>query len=324
MNLKITQLDFSLTVLTKMSLPEHPESNFRGAFGNELRKLCCLTEKDICKGCRYEDQCAYRQIFEPVMDREELEKTSRRFLTKPRPYILEVKTNRQMEFLPGDEINLRFRFFGEINTYLPFIILSWQKVGQVGIGPDQGKFIISEVWNTNLMTGKAKRIYSEYLNLVYNIDLCMEMNQIDALVSEMPTDQIRIKLLTPMMLKANGRFVKRLEFELLMKNLFRRLSSLVFFYGEGELNLDFPTMLEKASEVKLVRDNTRLVSWSRYSTRQNQKIGMAGLVGEVIYEGELGPFLPYLVLGQYCYVGKNTVFGQGNYKIIPGRYKNKR
>ena len=101
-----------------------------------------------------------------------------------------------------------------------------------------------------------------------------------------------------------------------MKNLFRRLSSLSVFYGEEELDIKFHQYLEQAKEVELAKDTTRWKSWYRYSNRQNKKIKMKGLVGEVAYQGDLEPFLPYLILGQYTHVGKNTVFGLGNYKLI--------
>ncbi len=316
MNFSITQLDFTLTALSKLSLREHPESAFRGVFGQELRKLCCVSGLDECSNCRFTLQCAYQQIFEPVMTPDEIEKSSKRFQTKPRPYIIEVKHHRDTLY-PGEEIILRFRFFSNVKPYLPFIISACQKVGQTGIGTDGGKFVISEIWNVNPLVGKAERIYSEYLNVVNNLNECMQFNQIENLVSEMASDRIRLKILTPMSLKSNGKYVSKVKFDLLMKNLFRRLSSLIFFYGEGALDLDFQELLSIASKVELVKDRTHLERWDRYSNRQQQKVKMAGIIGEVEYHGELEPFLPYLVLGQYCYIGKNTVFGQGNYKIIP-------
>ena len=35
----------------------------------------------------------------------------------------------------------------------------------------------------------------------------------------------------------------------------------------------------------------------------------------VEFEGELGPFMPLLRLGEYLHVGKATAFGQGWYRI---------
>ena len=56
--------------------------------------------------------------------------------------------------------------------------------------------------------------------------------------------------------------------------------------------------------------------WSRYSGRQRQRVEMGGLVGRVTYEGDLSDYLPLLVLGELVHVGKGTVFGNGQYRIV--------
>ncbi|MBD3183343.1 CRISPR system precrRNA processing endoribonuclease RAMP protein Cas6, partial [Candidatus Poribacteria bacterium] len=42
---------------------------------------------------------------------------------------------------------------------------------------------------------------------------------------------------------------------------------------------------------------------------------LGGLLGEVTYKSELGPFLPFVVLGHYAHVGKGATFGLGKYDI---------
>jgi CRISPR/Cas system endoribonuclease Cas6 (RAMP superfamily) len=46
---------------------------------------------------------------------------------------------------------------------------------------------------------------------------------------------------------------------------------------------------------------------------------LSGFVGEVSFEGDLAPFVPYLKLGEYVHVGKNAVFGNGWYEITEMR-----
>ena len=42
---------------------------------------------------------------------------------------------------------------------------------------------------------------------------------------------------------------------------------------------------------------------------------MGGLVGEVTLEGELGPFLPWLVWGTLVHVGKDAAMGNGQFRL---------
>jgi len=43
----------------------------------------------------------------------------------------------------------------------------------------------------------------------------------------------------------------------------------------------------------------------------------AGLVGAAVYQGDLKPFWPYLVFGQWTHVGKGATFGLGGYRLAP-------
>jgi len=59
----------------------------------------------------------------------------------------------------------------------------------------------------------------------------------------------------------------------------------------------------------------RWYDWERYSSRQETRMRLGGLVGEVEFEGELAEFLPYLFLGELIHLGKGTSFGLGRYGV---------
>jgi hypothetical protein len=42
---------------------------------------------------------------------------------------------------------------------------------------------------------------------------------------------------------------------------------------------------------------------------------MGGFVGQVTFEGEIEPFLPWLVWGEVVHVGKDAVKGNGRMRI---------
>ena len=70
-----------------------------------------------------------------------------------------------------------------------------------------------------------------------------------------------------------------------------------------------------ARQVRLVEDATRWVELESYSTRQSRSTPIGGFVGRATYEGDLEPFLPWLVWGQVLHVGKDAVKGNGWYRV---------
>lgn len=103
----------------------------------------------------------------------------------------------------------------------------------------------------------------------------------------------------------------------MFRRLLGRLSSLAVFHCGGALDLDFAALIERARAVRLVEDRTRWEDWTRYSSRQDRRMTLGGLVGHAVYEGDLAPFWPFLVFGQWTHVGKNATFGLGRYEIVP-------
>jgi len=75
-------------------------------------------------------------------------------------------------------------------------------------------------------------------------------------------------------------------------------------------------MIRRAESVRVVRNQTRWHDWSRYSGRQKRQVKMGGVVGRMSYEGDIGEFLPLLVLGSRVNLGKGTSLGLGSLRIV--------
>ncbi|MCL6450887.1 MAG: CRISPR system precrRNA processing endoribonuclease RAMP protein Cas6 [Acetobacteraceae bacterium] len=117
-------------------------------------------------------------------------------------------------------------------------------------------------------------------------------------------------------LKYEHHLVERPLFHVLLRNILRRVSALLYFHHGQRLDLDFRGLLERAQAVELAEDHTRWEDWERYSTRQGSRMKLGGIVGSATYRGELEEFVPYLVAGSYLHVGKGATFGLGRYRLV--------
>lgn len=316
MELSVTTLRFVLSPTEKILLPEHPGSALRGGLGQGLYNIACSFKDRDCEDCSIKFKCPYSVLFNPFLTEREKEETSKRFHNKPRPFVIEAE-KRSGKYNTGDELTFIINLFGYSQKLLPYVIESWRYIEDIGLGSTRGTFKLKEVWLDNDIAGKSKRIYASYEDTVKNVEIKVTGNDINDYINIFDENRIKINYISPILMKYKGSFVNDVTFDILMRNLFRRLTSLSHFYGDERLDIDFGSYLERAEkQVTVKKDNTEWERWYRYSNRQNKRIEMQGLVGEIVFVGELAEFLRYLVWGQYIHVGKNTVFGQGEYEVV--------
>jgi hypothetical protein len=129
--------------------------------------------------------------------------------------------------------------------------------------------------------------------------------------------QITIDFRTSTRLKHEGKFVEAAPpFHVLIRTLLRRLSSLSYFHGGQRWETDYRGWIAQAEQVQIAQADVQWVDWERYSTRQQRKMNLGGIVGSVTYTGQLSSFMPLLHLGELVHVGKGAVFGNGQYRIL--------
>jgi hypothetical protein len=131
--------------------------------------------------------------------------------------------------------------------------------------------------------------------------------------------RVSLRFLTPARIRVENDLQSGLSFQLLVRSLLRRVSTLAAVHGGGGLELDYKALVEAAASVKA--RVSRLVWWDldRYSNRQQTKLKLGGFIGEVGYEGEgIAEFLPLLIAGELLHVGTGTSFGLGKYEFMVG------
>jgi len=147
----------------------------------------------------------------------------------------------------------------------------------------------------------------------------MEVESVDGRqVLQLPLDthrtasRVRVSFVTPTELKG----AERPEFGILFARLRDRISTLRALYQGGALDIDFKAMAERAAAVKMTRLEIENVEAERVSRNTGQRHSLGGFVGLAEYEGEIGEFLPYLEIGRYTGVGRQTVWGKGEIHAV--------
>lgn len=300
-----------------LSLPAYKGSTLRGGFGNAFKRISCSLRDTECRSCLLRSNCPYAYIFEtaPPPGSEAL----RNYENVPRPFILEPPLESRTHYGTGEKLRFNLILIGRAISYLPYFIVAFREMGEMGIGRMRKKYRLADIWAVNPINNESEIVYHAGDQLVRNVNLAVhsDIGNIPDVSNDIPTiRQVNLEFQTMTRIKFEEKFVQQVEFHMLIRNLLRRLSSLTYFHHGWELELDFTGLIERAAKVRLVKDDTRWVDWERYSSRQENKMNLGGVVGRVEYEGDLGEFMPLLRLGELVHVGKGAVFGMGRYRIF--------
>src|SRR5205823_8790692 len=96
---------------------------------------------------------------------------------------------------------------------------------------------------------------------------------------------LKVRFLTPTLLKAENSVKRSPEFHHLLKRLRDRINALSTFFGSGPLQADFAGMGERAEQVRTVSCNVEWEDRFRISSKTRQRHELSGFAGETVYEG---------------------------------------
>ena len=300
-------------VTKALRLPDYAGSMLRGAFGHALRHLSCVTKQKACTGCPLRTTCPYPAIFEPIApDTHTLQK----FSQIPVPYIIEPPPWGARELPEGGVLVFHLVLIGSALHELPLIILAWRRALSRGLGPTDGTAELVRV--VHCAAKEEIEIHRPEIGTIAEHDQTFVIN---ASSTDVSTDQqITLIFNTPLRLQRNGRALlpERLDSRTLLMALIRRANLLAEFYCGQTLIEDFSSLLSICAEIHDQKNLTWL-DWTRFSSRQQQKMVLGGAVGEWTLKGPIAPFITFLNLGQWLHVGKEASFGLGQYRLKQDR-----
>ncbi len=257
----------------------------RGTFGRLLREMA--------------PEQTYRRLFEPGSSGPGAPSG---LADWPRPFVLRAAHLDGTAAESGAEFFIDVHLFQVPDPPLALFEAAFREVAVGGLGPARARARLETVARLDLAHG------------VIEAGCGPSVIPLDAAPGVV--NQIVLRFVTPTELKGRGTIAQEPEFGVLFGRIRDRISTLRALYGAGPLDIDFRGMGERARQVRLVRSG---ITWE-YASRRSGRDGLAhplgGFTGDACYEGELSEFLPWLRAARWTGVGRQTVWGKGEVRIL--------
>ena len=289
------------------NLPAYKGSTFRGILGHALKKVVCALKQQDCDQCLLQQSCLYSLVFETPQSTTK--KNNPRFPTPPHPFVIEPPLTSQTHYPEGSYFKSNLLLFGEYNSKLPYFIYAFDCMGKIGIGKringKRGKFTLKKVLYDDQL------IYKSNEHKVKMPDALQSLSFIDLNNISGEKKRIKLELHTPLRLKFRNHLQAELPFHIFVRAMLRRISSLFFYYGNGEPSFDYKNLIHEANQIQIVDSSLKWFDWRRYSNRQDQALLMGGITGSIVYEGNMAKYLPLIEVSSKIHLGKQSTFGLG-------------
>jgi len=301
---------FDCMAETALRLPDYAGSALRGAFGHALKRSVCVTRQPECKSCALYRSCAYPAVFAPPAPERH---AAQKFSEIPAPYVIEPPPWGARVYAPGEVFCFHLVLVGGALKHLPLLVHVFQRSCAQGIGASKGTASLLAVHQLPTADTDAAAAVP-----VYRADTDRLLDH-PALLPPPPAavpERITLEFDTPLRLQHEGRALGAHELTpaRLLMGLVKRTALLSDLHAGQPLALDFRALARHAESIT-GRHDLRWLDWGRYSSRQQREMKLGGVVGRWTLAGELTPFWPFLHLGQWLHVGKETTFGLGRYRL---------
>jgi hypothetical protein len=294
MRLFATDFWASYGVARPFELPHHSGSLLRGVLGRALRLHGCTAPAAPCaQDCLQPARCAYSRLFDPPVPDPLPHPFLRGSTRAPQPLIPLFPRPGKAHLRQGDTLEFGLRILGMLAPGdAERLLAALESFAEFPLGSDGGRVEFSEV----RQRGARNRI-------------------IDVGAGEPEQGQCTVELETPVWLAHKGRLLnpEALDFLTLFRHTYRRLTMLAALYGElpPDSASAFRDLDQLAPGVRTAGRHLRALRWERLSLERNERLPMMGLVGSILFDGPIGPFLPALRAVELTHLGKATSHGLG-------------
>jgi len=248
-------------------------------------------------GCRESADCPCRSVFGQSLTPDPT--ALRRYQKPPLPFAFKIPR------LPESEIELSLVIVGDAINHLDLFIKAMMLLFQ-----PPGSLQNWRVVSLEAACGDGSRIAIP-VNGISTEFSSLPLLSFDELFTQGRVDcsKITIEFQAPSRLLHKGVPLRDIQFSHLAGALFRRVSSLAYYYGGEELPHDFKWLADRSREIVCTSSDLRWVNHGGL---------LQGVVGSSEYNGELAEFIPFLHLGSLLNIGKSAAYGMGSYLFSVG------
>lgn len=280
---------FHFRAVDQVHFPEGKSANVvRGSFGMLLRDTAA--------------PAVYTRLFEPGA---QLGKAPSGLSDWPRPFIFRTSHLDGLTIAPAGGFHFDLHMFDLHEPLLDPFRAVFARMAAEGLGTGRGRAVMERVDQLSL---------DDVVTLV--VDRPGEPSVLDFAPGPEPVSSVKVRFHTPTELKSGGAVSDRPEFAILFGRLRDRLSTLRSLYGPGPLEVDFAELGRLAAAIRLRQCDLRWEQVERKSGRTGQVHPLGGFTGTAEYQGDLTIFLPWLRAARWVGVGRQTVWGKGDVRVV--------
>lgn len=308
--MRVIRLRCVLRSESRAILPPFLGSTLRGAVAGAMRSGCCGGKRDEKEACE-ETKCPFLFCFSPAPCVDP--RTKRKIENPPRPLFFVAPPIQSPIWGAGQLLSFGIVIVGEAALFLWSVVSALQAAAENGLGFERFPFSLVSVY-AQMDEHRERLLWAEGRTVSSDAPVFSFAQEPLAQQAVVAVDTVCVRLLSPLRLVERGKLLTSPSFHSFLVSLLGRLSALLSVYCGAGLDVEFRDVLQRAKKVGALSCELEEVSMDRWSNRQQKKIPIDGVMGTVLWQGEVLSLLwPILVAGSWVQCGKGTSFGLGQY-----------
>lgn len=303
------RLRFTFAAQDDLIMPVHRHAVLRKTLAFSMKRIACVFKRQRCEDCALKKSCTYAYLFETPQPEDQ--PVCKNHTAVPQPFVMYPEDDQKRTYRAEETLSVMLSLFGSAGKYLPYFLYAFEQLGRRGIGKGRGRFSLRQV-----AVADSQTVLYDGSDSVSPVMPHMETwKELSSDAAYRINRRLTLRFMTPTRIKHKGAFVSVPDFPVLIKALQRRISDLSVYHCSRPFECDVRTLMDKAGQVHVFRKSLVWKRWG-FSDKNRSRMKLEGFVGEIIFEGDLSPFVSLIVLGTLTHVGKGASFGMGRYEIV--------